>query len=475
MSGKCSKGLKPIMDTKIKKVNSVGVAVFVLLFGFQTLGFQTLGFQTTVQAADVVLSYTQAVEKALAHDPRISEKEKLVGVARGLVQEAQGSADFIYDVNAFVALAPSIRGDFYDENGNYNRDSLDMNGVGPWYNLDFTAVKPLYTYGKIEEYSKAARENVKIKKGDVRLERANTYIDVTRAYYGYLTARDISLLLEDALSKLDGAIELVDEWLEDGKAKQSDKFALETGVAIAKRFMAEAKGAEKIAMAGLRYLTGVKNSDNLTLADKQLRPVESPETTLSQLQDLALRNRPEMSQVEAGLNARRALLEARNAEYYPNIYGGLAGGFAYSPDRARTDEIAVYDPFNKAGVTPVLGVKWDLSSGAQDGKVAQAKAELEATLELKSVALQGIPFQVAETYHTVIANDEMVKQLYKGARSGRRWMISSYADFEAGIEDADKVITALQAYVLAHSEYLRVVNDYNVNVAKLKVVTGEIQ
>ncbi|MDH5799868.1 MAG: TolC family protein [Gammaproteobacteria bacterium] len=263
--------------------------------------------------------------------------------------------------------------------------------------------------------------------------------------------------------------------METGKAKQSDKFALETGVAIANRFLAEARGTEQVAMAGLKYLVGAKSEDTLRLADTQLKPVVMPDKTLPELQLAALKNRPEMSQVEAGLSARRALLDAKNSEFYPNIYGGLAGGFAYSPDRVSTEEVAVYDPFNKAGATPVLGVKWDLSSGAQKGKVAQAQAELDAVLELKSIALQGIPFQVAERFHTVSANDKMVKELYKAARSGRRWMISTYADFEAGIEEADKVITALQAYVLAHSEYLQVVNDYNVNVARLKVVTGEIQ
>ena len=43
---------------------------------------------------------------------------------------------------------------------------------------------------------------------------------------------------------------------------------------------------------------------------------------------------------------------------------------------------------------------------------------------------------------TVHAHHEMVEQLYAASRSGRRWMISSYADFEAGVEEAGKVITA---------------------------------
>ena len=52
-------------------------------------------------------------------------------------------------------------------------------------------------------------------------------------------------------------------------------------------------------------------------------------------------------------------------------------------------------------------------------------------------------------------------------------MITTYADFEAGVEEASEVMTALQAYILAYGDYIRVVNDYNLSVAQLKVVTGE--
>ena len=52
-------------------------------------------------------------------------------------------------------------------------------------------------------------------------------------------------------------------------------------------------------------------------------------------------------------------------------------------------------------------------------------------------------------------------------------MISTYADFEAGLEDASKVMTAFQGYVLAHTDYLSAVNEYNMYVAQLKHVTGD--
>lgn len=425
-------------------------------------------------AEDYTFNYEQAVERALALDPRISEREKLVDVARGLLEEAKGSNSWIYDFNAFLAVAPSIRGGFFEgPNGRFDTNSLDFEGVGPWYNLVFSIVRPLYTYGKIEHYSDAAKNNIKIKQGDVALEKSQVYLDITTAYFGLLAARDGRYLMEDAKKKLDGALSLVEGWVEEGKGKQSDVFALQTGIALVNRYHAEMSGLENIAHAGLKMLLGLKAEDSINLADKRLQPVEMPAKTLEELQKRALAERPEMSQVEAGLKARRALLAAKNSEAYPNLYSGLGGTFAYSPERVATDDVAVYDPFNHAGLTPVLGLKWDWHSGVQAAKVKQAQAELDALVEKKSFALQGIPFQVAQQFHTVQSQHEMVEQLYQAARSGRRWMLASYADFEAGLEEAEKVMTALQAYVLAYGDYLRMVNEFNLSVARLKVATGD--
>jgi len=433
-----------------------------------------------VNAETVTLDLQQCVERANNHDPRISEKEKLVGVARGLLQEAEGSSSWIYDINTFVALSPRVKGGiFQDSSGNLmiRSDALDFNGISPWYDVELAILHPLYTFGKVENYSSAAKNNIKIAQGDIVLQRASTYIDVVRAYNGFLAARDTRKLLEDADKKAESALGIIQKWLDtgSGEAKQSDLFALQTGLALIKRYVAEAHGLENVAYAGLKMLVGLDKGDELALADDRVKPVDMPEQTLEQFQQQALNQRPEMKQVEEGLAARRDLVAAKKSERYPNVYAGVVGSVAYSPLRDNLDNLTVYDPFNHAGLTPILGIKWDLFSGQQDGRIAQAQAQYNALVEKKSFAQMGIPFQVAEQFHQMHAAHEMVQRLYDGARSGRRWLISSYADFEAGQETSTNLVSAFQGYVLAYTDYFRAVNDYNVTVARLKVATGEIK
>jgi len=455
---------------KIINKNSEVLLMLALQFGW-------VGF---VFADNIVLDIDQVYERAKNTDPRISEKEKLVDVGRGLLAEAKGAESWIFDINTFVGLSPDVKGGvFEDSEGNLKIDSnaLDFTGVSPWYNLQLAIVRPISTFGKAEGYTEAAENNIKVQTGEVSIQRGKTYIDVLTAYYGYLAARDAVYMLEDANKKVQSAIDLVQGWLDEGsaEAKQSDLFALQTGSGILHRYMEQARGLQSIAAAGLRFLTGIEDKDTIEPVDSKLQPLPLPEKTLAEFQKLALENRPEMMQVEAGLNARRALLSAKQSEAYPNLYWGIVGSFAYSPNRPRLEELAIYDPFNHYGATPIIGFKWDWWAGRQEGQVKQAEAEYNALIEKKSFAQRGIPFEVAEQYHNVQSYYKMVQHLYDAARSGRRWMLASYADFEAGVEEAEKVMTAFQGYILAYSDYLQIVNSYNIYVGRLRVVTGDIK
>ena len=182
-----------------------------------------------------------------------------------------------------------------------------------------------------------------------------------------------------------------------------------------------------------------------------------------------------MEQLEAGLRARRALVAAKKADRMPDVYAGVIGQFNYASQRERLDNPYLSDPFNGGGLTPVVGVKWDTVFGVANARVDQAQAELEALNHKKAFALAGIPFEVAEAYANARANHRSQQDLAEGAAAARRWMVASLADFSAGLESADRVVEALKNYVLVQTEYLRTLNDYNMNVAQLARLTGELQ
>ncbi len=427
------------------------------------------------------INLQQAVQMSLAADPRIKEREQVVEAARGMLEEVQGNAGWRVSANAFIGLAPEVEGGFYQGgafSGTVPRTDGDkIDGISDWTHLDFALIKPLYTFGKVERYGEAAQGNIDLKRGELKQTRGDTIYDTKRAYFGYLTARDIRVFLEDMQERLNSAIKSVERNLkeETGESRQSDLYALQTAKGLLAKYVHQARAVEKISLDGLKVLTGVGLKAELSVADERIEPVPFPQIELADFQARALQERPEMQQLEAGLRARRALVAAKKADRMPDVYAGVIGQFNYASQRERLDNPYLYDPFNGGGLTPVVGVKWDSVFGVASARVNQAQAELEALNHKKAFAVAGIPFEVSEAYANARANHDAQRDLAEGAAAARRWMVATMADLSAGIETADKVADAIKNHVLAQTEYLRTVNDYNMNVAQLARLTGELK
>lgn len=446
-----------------------------------TLTLLAAGLAPALPAWAETVTLQQAVEMSLAADPRIKEREQVVEAARALVQEVKGNAGWRVSANAFIGLAPEAEGGFYQGGAfsgtNPRTDGDKIRGISDWTHLDFALIKPLYTFGKVERYSDAAQGNVDLKQGELKQTRTDIVYDTKRAYFGYLTARDSRAFLEDMQGRVDQAIATVERGLreENGEVRQSDLFALQTAKGLLTKYVYQARAIEKISLDGLKVLTGAGLQADLQVADSRIAPVAFPQVELAEFQARALQDRPEMQQLEAGLRARRALLAAKKADRMPDVYAGVVGQFNYASQRERLDNPYLYDPFNGGGLTPVVGVKWDTVFGVASARVDQAQAELEALNHKKAFAVAGIPYEVGETYVNAQANFESQRALADGAAAARRWMIAALADFSAGLETADKVADAIKNYALIQTEYLRTVNDYNMNVAQLARLTGELK
>jgi outer membrane protein TolC len=430
----------------------------------------------------------QAVQMSLVADPRIKEREQLVEVARAMLQEVQGNMGLRISANAFIGLAPQTEGGFFTNQGGDNNTCVtppcslnntgdDWNGVSDWTHLSVALIKPLYTFGKIERYGEAAQGNIDVKVGELQQTRGDIVYDTKRAYFGYLTARDSRVFLEDMQVRLGKAIAGVERDLreETGESKQSDLYALQSARGLIGKYVLQARAIEKISLDGLKVLTGVGLKAELAVADERIEPVPFPQIDLAEFQARALQNRPEMLQLEAGLRARRALVEAKKADRRPDVYAGLIGQVNYASQRERLDNPYLNDPFNGGGLTPVVGMKWENVFGASAARVNQAQAELEALNHKKAFAVLGIPWEVGEAYANAQANFESQRELAEGAAAARRWMVAALADFSAGLGGGDDVAEAARNYALTQVEYLRSVNDYNMNVAQLARLTGELK
>ncbi|MGC9457456.1 MAG: TolC family protein [Halothiobacillaceae bacterium] len=428
------------------------------------------------------LTLEEAVDLALAADPRIEEQQANVEAARALIDEVLGNRDPMVELNVFTGLALR-KSDGFFANGSdrcvagedcvLRDDAYDIDGLTPTFGVELSIIKPLLTFGKLENYEIAARRNMAVEEGRVRLARGQAWLTVQRAWYGYLTASDTLALLEDIRRRVADAEARTRAGVDEGTMKMADLYALQTALALVDRFVAQAEAVQQIAMDGLKTITGIPRSQPVELAERHIRPVEEIDQDLEELIVQALENRPEMDMAEQGMGAMRAYVAARRAESRPDVYAGLVALGQYTPGRDRMDNPYLFDPLNFGAVTPVLGMRWNFQPGVDRARVSQAEAELQGVVAKARQAQVGIPFEVAEAYHRIQALSREIKHLDDGATSARRWMVAGFMDYQAGIMDAGSLADALRTYATTRAEYFSAINDYNMQVATLRHAVGD--
>ncbi len=428
------------------------------------------------------ITLEQATEMALHADPRIEEQRANVARAQALIERVKGEGGPRVSANLFMGLAPKAEDGIFTNGTNTCPDSgctlrddgnsLDE-GLTVTTGLTASIIQPLYTFGKLENYGDAARLNRDVKASEVALARGETWLTVRRAYWGYLAARDTRRMLEGVQRQVNRARDDMREEADAGEISMSQLYALESGVAQLERYLAEANSVEAIAIDGLKTVIGVPIDASIEVADSRIQPVTLPDGELAELAEHALAQRPEMAMAENGQAAMRNYVAARKSERYPNLYAGVVAGATYTPGRDRLNNPYINQPLNQAYAAPVIGLQWDFNPGVLRANVSDAEAQLQGVVAKAKFARQGIPFQVAEAYHRSHGLNQQIQALASAKDNTRKWMVSTFMDYQAGLLGGEELVEAVKANTEAQAEYFRTVNDYNMSVAKLAIATGD--
>jgi outer membrane protein TolC len=183
--------------------------------------------------------------------------------------------------------------------------------------------------------------------------------------------------------------------------------------------------------------------------------------------------RPELAQLEAGLAARQARLEAARGDYYPSLF--LAGGFEYSvaPNRDDQDSPFATDFNFFRGPGIALGLRWQLDFWSTQAKVAERTAELNKVQVQKVSATSGMALDIRRRYLEVEEFRNKVKAAEESRKAARALLVTTLANFQLGVGEAKEVFEGLGLYTRIVSDYYQTIRDFNIAAAKLTQATGQ--
>jgi outer membrane protein len=448
---------------------------FRVRFGGLFLALVILLLPLGVAAKEVPqLTLKELISMALKFSPEVKVSKSETRFAQEQQAEAKGYYYPQLDATVVGGLVPNAKRPYVQgSNIIYQPDNTRLNGLNVFGHLDVSIVQPLYTFGKIAYRERAAARNVEVKKAGEDVKRGEVILRVAEAYYGLVLAEQGKDAVREARTYLTDTRERITRLLQinSPNVKETDRYRLAMYEGGVEKFAAQAEEGAKVAYLALKALIGYGPGQDFRVPPELPNPAAAP-GTLDQHIRTALELRPEFTQLKEGLVARQLLVDAARADQYPSLFAAVTGALAGAPGRQPNRDPYIYDFFNTAYGFPVVGVSWHFDFGITKAKIRQAQAELEQLQHNEKFALMGIPVEVAQAYGKVQENYKASMGLEKSYVNARRWLITSFSNFDMGLGKMEDIFQAFERYGTFRGDYLMALYQYNLATAQLEKATG---
>jgi outer membrane protein TolC len=410
----------------------------------------------------------QCLERALNHSPEVSEAVVERRIAESQLFQAKAGRLPQVTYTSLNGIINGARGDAV--NGRTHSDDL-----GPFTRGELEVIQPLYTFGRLQNEIRAATMGVETKHAATKKARDTVVATVKELYYNLLLSRQIQALLTEVQEQFTKALEIAEQRLEAGESAvtQQDILKLRIGLAGVTKETYTLERAIAVTKEALLHQLNLPPQADFDIAETGLEPVMLQLQPLDTYLEQAEKNRPEFTQLEAGLVARQARLQAARSAYYPSLF--LAGAIRYSvaPNRDDQDNPFVRDDFNYFQAGMALGLRWKLDFWMTHAKETERLAELTKAEVQKENATQGIELDIKRRYLEVQETQQKIEAAQTARKAARALLVTTLANFGLGVGDPKDVFDSLGLYTRMASDYYTAVRDYNIAAARLSQATGQ--
>ncbi|MBI5502448.1 MAG: TolC family protein [Deltaproteobacteria bacterium] len=415
---------------------------------------------------------------ALAQDhPLVNASRADLDAAEARYRQALWAPYSNWNFNTSFTFVPPV-GSYAEEEERLAEDNIDVQwdtsllDWGPWIRLGLSGVVPLWTWGKITGLWDAAEAGVEAGREGVENAKDQIAFQVRRAYLTLLLARDILYLIEDGRGYIDDAREEIQGRIDraEGGGGTLDLYKLDAKAAEVDARELQAKHLERVALAGLRLLAGLDESQEI--ADLPIGPFAVERRPLDEYVAMAERERTELAMLDAAIEAQRAKVGIEYARFFPDLALAASASYAYSHVTYDNHNPWLNDPYNAAGVGAALVLDYPLDFGVDVQRYEEAQAVLRRLEEQREVVRQVAATEVTDAYEMVVEAEGRTEAWDRGRRAARRWFISVLQGMTLGLNEASDLTDGLVAYFEDEFNYLNAVYDLDVAWARLALATG---
>lgn len=412
----------------------------------------------------------QCLARAFESSPDVHEARADVQIAES--QLARAKAGRLPRATLTAILRPT-RGAEAGEEAAITGDTTD--GIGLFSEGELEVIQPLFTFGRLRHEIRAAMQGVAVKHAATAKARHAVVAAVKELYYNLVFSLQIKDLLLESQENFTEAVDKVEERLEadEPSVTQQDFLRLRIGLAGVTKEIFTLERAVVVTREALKRQLGLSSDASFAIADTRLEAVELQLQPLAFYLEQVGLHRPEIAQLESGLEAQKARLLATRSAYYPTFF--LAGGFRYKVAPNRDDPSNPFlNDFNSVdGPGVALGMRWQLDFWMTRAKVAERLAEVAKVEIQKQNAETGIGLDIQRRYLEVQENQQKLGAAQTARKAARALLVTTLTNFNLGLGEAQEVFNSLGLYTRTVSDYYKVLRDFNIAAARLSQAAGQ--
>lgn len=353
------------------------------------------------------------------------------------------------------------------------RQHYDFSSLGPYFGMELEFAQPL-NLNRLRLANQALVQKAKVKSGEIDALSAEKSRSYQEAFFQYQYALSMNSLLAEVEKDLNQVRKGLQAKADSGDNEASNQLMeIDAGSFDIEEGQAKVEEGLSRAVRGMKFLLADTNA--LSLSDSTLSPRSEKLPSLADLKAWTLNNSADLKQLQAGLAAKKALLELKNSELGPEffLFGGVKFAKSWARDRqGTTGDVFQQDPLNKVEGSLGIGARFDLNLWSKLTDVQMAQLDLKQLQRKEVYAQPGILLQLEDLYNQVVMQQKRMAAAEKAMNASDALLTNASALFDLDPSQGKALLEAYKRHINNRKVYLGTVLDYNLSFAQLIAKTG---
>lgn len=328
--------------------------------------------------------------------------------------------------------------------------------------------QPLFTWGKLINNYKQAKFNLEAEKQGLESTKQQLTFDVTQSFYGVLLAQEFVKVAKKAVSQVEKHLKTANDLENAGVITEYDVLRANVQLANIRSQLIRAQNALRLAKEGLKITLGMELKSEVNVEGEfQYKPMERE---LDELMSSALKNRPDLKQLELQEKVGDKFVSIAKAGNKPNL--ALVSSYEVNKSGEWKEEMDWGSTTQSWNVTLALNIP--IFDGlATRARVKQAKSGLSQIKLGKAQMMDGVQFEVRSAYLALQEAKSLIGVQQETVQQAQEGLKIANLQYENGIITSVQFTDAQLALTQAEVNQLQALYDYMLAVAKIVKAIGE--